>query len=120
MNITIKATDYSVTPDIEARVEEKLRHAEKLLGHDADTALLAVELGRVEHHRTGEIYRAEVNADAGGKLYRATAEAETMEAAIDRVEDELMRELRRAKRKSRGVMRRTGAAMKDWVRGWRS
>jgi ribosomal subunit interface protein len=120
MNITYKATDYSITPDIEERVDAKVRHAGKLLGYDADTALVEVELSRTEHGRTGDIYRAEVNADAGGRLYRATADAETMEAAIDKVQDELMRELRRAKRKNRGVMRRTGAAMKDWMRGWSS
>ncbi len=114
MNITFRATNYHLSDHIRSYAEQKVGAIRKVLGSEVDTALCAVELRQDEKHQRGDVFYAEANVEANGKLYRATANAETMEAAIDKIESELVRELARAKNKSRSIMRRTGAAMKGF------
>lgn len=109
MNITIKAENYELSDGMRSLIHEKLGALTKFLG---ETALVAVKLGHKDKHQSGNNYYVQVNVDTGEKLYRATATAESLPAAVDQVEAELAAELARAKGKSRGLMRRTGAAMK--------
>jgi ribosomal subunit interface protein len=116
MNITIKGTNYTLTDDVRNLVETKLGALQKLLGENDAITLCQVELGEFESHRTKDIFYAEVNVDAGKRLYRATAEGQTMQAAIDMVEGELMREIRKEKGKTRRFIRHTGAKMKSFFK----
>lgn len=82
-----------------------------------ENAMLACEIEEsIAAVRAGGRYRAEGNLSAGGKLYRAEATHETLEGAVDRVRDELMAELRKARGKDRGMLKRGGALVKGWLR----
>lgn len=120
MHITTKATNYGLTDVIRTLIEEKAESCAKLLGAQSDEALFEVEVGlATEKHRTGDIYRAEGNLTADGKLYRAEATADTMEKAIEDMRDEMAREISRARGRARGLLRRGGSAVKSFLRGFR-
>lgn len=118
MQITYKGTNYEITADIRAFAEKKFNALTKFTGDDDQ---LYVEFGReTGAHQHGRIWRAELNLDKEGARFRATATEETLENAIDRAIGDLSRELRSAKTKKHGFIKRGGAAVKSMLRGFRS
>src|SRR3989344_824763 len=114
MDISIKATGHTLTDETRELVESKFAKLAKLTG---ESATLACEIEEsIAAVRAGGRYRAEGNLSVDGKLYRAEATHETLEGAIDRVRDELTAELRKARGRGRGMMRRGGALVKGWLR----
>lgn len=117
MNITTKTPNYEASDKALAFAKERFGSVARLLGNEKDTALLEIELGRsTEHHKSGQIYRAEANLDAGGRLYRAEAEGDAIEAAIDKAAGELSREVKKARGRTKRLIRGAGAKMKSWLR----
>ena len=115
MNISIKGTGRELSNDDRALVEKKLSALDKLAG-DAP-AMLFFELEEsLEVARSGAKYRAEGTLSIDGKILRAEALGDTLEGAVDRVRDELLRELRRSRGRARDLFRRGSARVKDWFR----
>ncbi len=98
-------------------IEGKFKTLEKLVNGSTGEAMLACEIEQsVAVERSGAKYRAEGNLSVEGKLYRAEGEGPTLEAAVDRVRDELVREFKHARGKKRGFIKRGGAALKRMLR----
>ena len=117
MNITIKATGHDLTNENRALIEEKLSALDKFVGNDVSEPMLSVEIEEsLEVVRSGAKYRAEGNLSVNGKLFRAEATNETLEGAVDRVRDELSREVKRANGKSKSLLKRGGASIKNMLR----
>lgn len=94
----IKATGIELTQAIKDAVERELARLDPLLGRWGEAASAHVEVGRTtEHHRKGEIFRAEVNLQIPGKLLRAEDENEDLYVAIKNVTGILERELAKEK-----------------------
>ena len=123
LNISFKATQLELTPEIRAYAEEKVRMIERLLDdRDAD-ARADVELGQTtQHHQSGDIFRAEINLHTAQLSLRAEAQQADIFAAIDVAKDELIEEIRRSKDKKSSMMRRGGRMFKDVMQkmGWGS
>jgi putative sigma-54 modulation protein len=113
--INLKGTNLDLTPDIKSYLEKRLASLEKFLDEDDTTVVCDVELERSTKHKTGDVFRGEVTIRTRSGLYRAEANGETAEAAIDTVKDEVMRELRREKRKRIHLFRRGGARLKEFT-----
>jgi ribosomal subunit interface protein len=118
MDIRTKTTDYQITPEVSAYLDEKIAHLGKFLGEDAATARCEVELGRDGHAKHGKnIWFAEMQIlHPGGRLIRATNRSESMNGAIDDVKDEVERQLRKDKQLHRRIFRKTGSAIKGFLR----
>ncbi len=117
MKINIKATGIELSPALFSYVEKRLAKVEKYL--DITEPIMAVELGKsTEHHKQGEIYRAEVRITGGGLDYYATKEAIDIYAAIDEVRDEIIHEITKNKGKKRELLRRGQRAIKNIIRGF--
>jgi ribosomal subunit interface protein len=120
MDIRIKATNYEITPEVSAYLDEKLvLVVEKMLGAEADTSRLEVEIARAAgNQRHGEhVWKVEVNLSTpGGPTVRATNHAENVNTAIDDVKEEVLRQLRTEKQVHRRILRRGGAAIKRLMR----
>lgn len=117
MKMNIKATGIELTPDILAYAEKRLSKVGKYI--TASDPVMAVEIGRVtQHHRQGEVFRAEVRIAGGGANYYVAKEAADLRAAIDEVKDEIIQEVTRDKDKRQSMMRRGGRMMKDVMRGF--
>jgi ribosome-associated translation inhibitor RaiA len=117
MNTIIKATRHQLSDAERELVSEKLGPLSKLLGTGEAAAELAVEVAiTAEGEKHGAACRAEANLSTDGRFYRAEASAPTMSGALDAVHQELSRELRSDKGRTRRLMKRGGAALKSMLR----
>lgn len=69
------------------------------------------------HHKKGNIFKAEVNIQVPGKLIRASTEEWDLCAAIDKVKDELQREIKKYKEKSRTHYKNGALNLKKLIKG---
>src|SRR6185436_12689052 len=104
MNIQIKATNLSLTPSIKQYVNEKVNNLSKFIS----ATEAEVELARDRHHRTGDVFRAEIMLMVGGKVMRADQESEDIYSAIDLVMPKLKEQISKFKDK-RTTLERRGA-----------
>lgn len=104
-----------LTTALETLVTEKLTTLEKFIGNETDVTC-DVELEKVTGSHSGNIFRAEVNLFKKGKLYRSEATTDQIEKSIDKVREELYRELERANDKSQTMMKKGGAMLKNLMR----
>ena len=119
MEIRIKATEYQLTPEIAAYLDERLAHIEKMLSEDAVYARCEVELGRAagRPRHGSNIWFAEIQiTHPGGHTIRATNNSESINGAIDDVKEEIERQLRREKQVHIRLMRKSGAMAKRFLK----
>lgn len=119
MDIRIKTTDYQMTADTRAYLDERLAHIEKLLDNDAELARCEVEVGRdAGRPRHGaNIWFAEFNIKhPGERLIRATNRSESINGAIDDAKEEIVRQIRRERKVHIRMWRRGGAFAKRLLR----
>ncbi|MFZ2500509.1 MAG: HPF/RaiA family ribosome-associated protein [Minisyncoccia bacterium] len=113
MNITIKTTNHELSLSMRDLIEEKFSALDKFVVGGT----LACEIEQsIAVERAGAKYRAEGNLSVNGKLFRAEAMGTTLEEAIDRVRDELVREVQHVRGKKQGLVKRGGAALKQMLR----
>ncbi|SRR3989344_3775737 len=117
MQINTKATNITMTPAISEYVEKKVNMLEKFF-RGASDVLVSVEVGKTtKHHKSGDIFRAEIHVVTSGQEYYAEAETEDLYAAIDEVKDEIVHELTSRKKKALRLFRKGGAKIKNWIKG---
>lgn len=107
MKITIKALGTSITPAIQATVEEKLQALERFLRPEH---MVHVEVSVQDTKSRGQVFRAEVSISPDG--WFADSEGETLYEAIDLVVPKI--KLQVAKKKDKWVsLRRKLGGLKD-------
>lgn len=119
MNIRIKATDYELTNDTRSYLDGRLASIEKYLSSDTSLTRCEVEVGRdAGRPRHGaNMWFAEIRiVQPGATRVYARNNAASVNAAIDDVKEEVERQLRQEKKLHVRVMRKTGAAIKNWMR----
>lgn len=108
MKIDIKSTNLELTPAITEFIHEKIGSLDKFVGGFAMREEESPERNRLveafveisrttNHHRQGDIFKAEVNIKIGGNIVRAEKEDLDVRAAIDLVREELKAELQKEK-----------------------
>ena len=118
MNINIKATQIELSPALQNYVDKRLKKLGKFLDENESPASVQVEIGKeTDHHKQGEVFRAEINIDWQGKRFRAEAVKDDLYAAIDAVKDDIANEIKRARRKDTTLLRRGGRMVKNIIRG---
>ena len=116
-NIKVKASGVEYTDKLAVLVEKKIMQLVKLLPRSASDAVYEVELSKAtKHHKSGKIYRAEINISYGSILHRAEDVAETLEIAIEIVKDELKTELSKTRGMKKEAARKGGRALKSMIR----
>jgi putative sigma-54 modulation protein len=117
MKINTKATNISLTPAISDYVEKKISLLEKFFKNPSEV-LINVEVGKTtKHHKSGNVFLAEIHIVADGEEYYATTETEDLYAAIDLVKDDIAREMTSRRKKAIRMLRRGGAHLKNILRG---
>ena len=117
MKINEKGTNLSITPEIRDYLYKKLEHLKKFIQGAEANALAEVELGKISnHHKSGDIFRAEINLHLAGENWRAVSEQSDLLAAIDIAKDEMVRELQSGKDKRVSLLRRGGARVKGLLK----
>lgn len=118
MQIKINVVNIELTDALASYVEEKINSVEKFsVAHEEETPVVSVEIGKsTNHHRSGDVFRAEANMMVRGKKFRATSSKSDLYAAIDDLREELIRELTSHKGKERALFRRGAAMVKNLIR----
>lgn len=115
MNIQIKTTGFPSSTSVTEYIEKKVQTLERFL--ESDT-IVHVEVAKTsDHHKHGDIFRAEIRAYVHKHNVYVQAETSDMYAAIDEVRDEAQRKLTEAKEKKISFVRRSGARVKEMVKG---
>ncbi len=106
-----------MTPAIEDYLNKKLLSLNRLVDFDADNVFAQVELAKTSHHhKSGDIFRAEINVKIGKMHIRAVSEKEDLYAAIDDMKDELAREIKSDKEKHLDLKRKGSAEIKKMIK----
>ena len=116
MKINIKATGIELTQAITDYVHEKVSTLEKYLTNPDSVA--EVEVGRTtQHHKSGEVFKAEVHVTGNGLDLYAVSEHSDLYAAIDEVKDEIVRNTVSEKGRRQTLSRRGGQMVKNMIKG---
>lgn len=114
--ISIKATNITVTPQLAMLLDQKFESLGKFIP-DTNDARCEVELEKItEHHQSGKIFRAEMNLFSDGKLFRAEATEEQIEQSIDKIRSEIRVSLQRASGKRQSLAKRGHQIIKNMLR----
>ena len=95
MRITmLKATNMELTDAIKAHVENRVDSLKKLCGDFDPADEIKIEVGKTtQHHAKGPFFKAEMQLAVPGTMLRAEEEAEDLYEAIDKVRDQIRRQL---------------------------
>lgn len=116
MKINTKATNITITPAIADYIDKKISMLQKFL-KSAEEVLVNVEVGKTtKHHKSGDVFKAEIHLLAGGEDYYAVVETNDLYAAIDKVKDEVAHELTSKKKKTLRLLRKSGAKIKNLLK----
>ena len=116
MNITIKATNMTLTTDIEEYVRKHFGTLEKFVKGESSDLVCAVEIGKTTHHKHGNIFHTEANLYIKPKSIYASSEKEDLYLAIDDVKKEMERGLVSVKKKIIKTSRKVGAEIKKSIK----
>ena len=116
MRVQIKATEMALTPAIKDYAEKKVLSLEKFFKGRGEV-LAQIEVGKTtKHHKSGNVFRAEISIRADGQNYYAVSEKDDLYAAIDEVKDEMAHEIVSSKSKKETLFRRGGAKIKAMLK----
>jgi len=106
MQIIISTKNISLDEPLKIFIEDKIGGLDRLIGNSDGQA--RVEIGMPsKHHRSGDIFSAEVNLTLGGKLIRATCIHEDLRNAITDVKNELQVQINKFKEKRNDLARKS-------------
>jgi putative sigma-54 modulation protein len=120
MKTNVKATNITLTPAITDYIDKRIDILNKYFREDEEV-LVNVEVGKsTQHHKSGDVFRAEIQVDADQGVFYAAIETEDLYSSIDQAKDQMARELSSDKKKSQSLLRRGGAKIKNILKGiWR-
>jgi putative sigma-54 modulation protein len=115
MNIIIKGSHIEITPAIEMYVTKKLNALNKFLNENSK---VQADLGKISnHHKSGDIFKAEFNVNTHGQYSRVVVEDSDLYRAIDKAQDELFEILASKKDKKQTLWRRGAQTIKALAHG---
>jgi putative sigma-54 modulation protein len=116
MNINIKATNIELTSAIEEYVHRKIESVEKFIIKSG--AHINVEVGKTtNHHKSGDVYKAEIEIKNEGNTFFAMAETDDLYKAVDMAREEIVRELTSTKDRNNSLFRRGARSVKKMLKG---
>ncbi len=118
----LKGTGIGLTPVIEGAVDRAAQALDRYVASDDTSAIAEFEVSRTtNHHKSGDIFRTEINFHSRIGTFRVESEKDDLIAAIVAAKDELVEVLRSKKSKNVDFIRRSGVAVKNMLRGlpWR-
>lgn len=114
MNITITGSHIDLTDALKNHVDQEFNKLEKLL--DSNTRV-AVEIGKTtEHHKQGNIFRAEARIIEPKAEYFADIVSDNLYTAVSLLSDELSQQVIRSKDKHRTLLKRGRSMIKKLLR----
>lgn len=114
MNIIIKGSQIEITEAIQSYLERKLEGLQKFLNEESK---IQADIGKTSnHHKHGDIFKAELNIYHKGQYTRVEAEKDDLYTAIDAVKDEAYDALSSKKDKKQSLFRKGAQKIKRMFR----
>ncbi|OJI06283.1 ribosomal subunit interface protein [bacterium CG10_46_32] len=98
MKIQFYTKNVELPEKLKDQFEEKLLSLKKYKGN-VDVLQVRVDVSRDQHHKSGDVYRVEVNIDVPGTVLRSVETAADILSALDVVAEKLERQSRDLKDK---------------------
>lgn len=118
MNIRINAPHLPLTPAIEEYVLKRITPLEKLVSDQS--VVCEIELAKTtNHHKSGDIFKAEINMVLPDKHIYLVSEKEDLYQAIDDVREQLDHALSLRKEKKQTLFRRGALRVKEMIKNLR-
>ena len=116
MSINIKATNMELTGAISDYVNKRLSGIEKFT---KDGEMIAyIEVGKTtNHHKQGDVFRAEFNIEISGVKFYTFSEKEDIYEAIDDAKKEIVRQINNNKEKKQTLFKRGSLSIKKMLKG---
>lgn len=117
MNTNIKATNIELTSAISDYVNKRLSAMEKFIKPEEEMTAY-VEVGKTtNHHKQGEVFRAEFNIEISGDKFYTFSEKEDLYTAIDDAKDEIARQIKTNKDRRQTLFKRGAVSVKKMLKG---
>ena len=117
MNINIKATNIELTSSVNDYVNKRLSSIEKFVKEGEDIAIY-VEVGKTtNHHKQGDVFRAEVSIKISGNKFYTFSEKEDLYVAIDDAKEEIIRQIKNNKDRKQTLFKRGSTSVKKMLKG---
>lgn len=115
MNIIINGSHLSITDAIRDYVTKKLQALDTFVD---DSSKVVADLGKTtNHHKSGDIFRAEIHVHSRGQMFRVSKEAEDLYSAIDIAQGEMLDMLSNRKDKKQTLWKRGAQKIKAFAHG---
>ncbi len=120
MNINFQAKNMELTPAIHDYVLQRVTDLGKILSKmeekGGEVKVLFDVAKTTNHHKTGEIFRADCSITIDGKKFYSSSDKSDLYAAIDDVKENLYHEISRSKDRKQHLFRRGAQKVKDLMR----
>lgn len=117
MNINIKATNMDLTSAISEYANKRLASIEKFV-KAGEEMVARIELGKTtNHHKQGDIFRAEFNIEIAGTKFYTFSEKEDLYKAIDDAREEIVRQVKSNKDRKQTLFKRGATSVKKMIKG---
>lgn len=114
MNIIVQGSHLEITRSIQDYLAKRLRGIEKLVSSNAK---IQADLGKTSnHHKHGDIFKAEFNIYDNGQYTRVMREGDDLYAAIDLAKDEAYEALSTKKDKKQSLYRKGALKIKQFFK----
>ena len=121
MLINLKSTNMELTPAIRDYVIKRVTNLEKLLSkieEKGGEVNVNFEVAKsTNHHKSGDVFHADCLINMKGEKFYSSADEEDMYAAIDRVKENLFREISKNKDRKQTLFRRGAQSVKKMLKG---
>lgn len=117
MSINIKATNMELTSAISDYVNRRLVGIEKFI-RDSEEMIAFIEVGKTtNHHKQGDIFRAEFNIEISGAKFYTFSEKEDLYVAIEDAKEEIVRQIKTNKDRKQTLFKRGATSVKKMLKG---
>lgn len=114
----LKGTGLTLSPAIDSAVDKVIDSLNKYVDPTDTSAIAEIEVAKTtNHHRSGDIFRAEINFHSRIGSLRAEAEKEDLYIALTAAKDEIVEALRSKKSKRIDFVRKSGIKLKNMLKG---
>ena len=121
MQINLQGKNIELTPAINDYVLKRVGNLEKLLKRmeeEGAEAMVRFDVAKTtNHHKGGEIFRADCSIDIKGENFYSSAEKEDLYAAIDAVKENLFNEIEKHKDRKQTLFHRGARSIKKMLKG---
>lgn len=117
MNINIKATNMELTSAISDYVNKRLPRIEKFVKKGEDVMAYVEVAKTTNHHKQGDVFRAEFNIEISGNKFYTFSEKEDLYSAIDDAREEIIHQIKNKKDKKQTLFKRGSTSIKKMLKG---